>query len=180
MTGGAAMSGMVDDRLIAGGPAVREEYEAWLECEFQAWLERLRMTYESVAHCCSYRLEHDRGAAERVSMRVIAGLLAKPRVLQYHGLPFSGRVSHLAQVGIAEWQRGEVLAGGTWEEVRAALEQLSRDEKEIVVLTCVDGRDDAQLAAALGCDEPVAAARREAAFRRLNDLGGGKPAPAPA
>jgi hypothetical protein len=160
------MSGIVDDRLIAGGAAVREEYEAWLESEYQAWLERLRMTYESVAHCCYYRLEHDRGAAERVSMRVIAGLLAKPRVLQYHGLPFSGRVSHLAQVGIAEWQRGEVPAGSTWEE--------------IVVLTCVDGRDDTRLAAALGCDEPVAAARREAAFRRLNDLGGGKPAPAPA
>ena len=168
------MSGKVADRLIAGGPAVPEEYEAWLGREYQAWLERLRMTYESVVHCCYYRLEHDRGAAERVSMRVIAGLLAKPRVLQYHGLPFSGRVSHLAQVGIAEWQSGELLAGSTWEEVRAALEQLSRDEKEIVVLTCVDGRDDARLAAALGCDEPVAAARREATLRRLHDLGGGK------
>src|SRR5258708_30851508 len=111
MTGGEAMSGRVDDGLMAGDDAVREEYQAWLECEYEAWLERLRMTYESVAHCCYYRLEHDRGAAERVSMRVIARLLAKPRVLQYHGPPFSGRVSHLGPVGIAARQRGDAPAG---------------------------------------------------------------------
>jgi DNA-directed RNA polymerase specialized sigma24 family protein len=163
-------------RPAAGDPALRQEYEAWLVREYEAWLERLRMTYEALTNCCYYRLEGDRGAAERVSMQVITGLLAKPRMFQYFGLPFSGRVAHLGELSIAEARSGVVPAGSTWEELRAALTQLSPGEREVIVLACIDGRDDAGLAAALECDERTAAARREATLRHLGDIGGCTPA----
>jgi DNA-directed RNA polymerase specialized sigma24 family protein len=149
----------------------------WLVREYEAWLERLRMTYEALTNCCYYRLEGDRGAAERVSMRVITGLLAKPKIFQYYGLPFSGRVAHLGELGIAEARSSVLPAGSTWAELRATLTQLSPGEREVIVLACIDGRDDAGLAAALECDERTAAARREATLRHLGDIGGCTPAP---
>ena len=76
------------------------------DIEYEAWLTRVEMTREAIANCCRFRLDHDVALAERVSVEVIAGLLARPRVFQYFGLPFSGRVAHLTEVGLARAQEG--------------------------------------------------------------------------
>lgn len=134
---------------------------------YAEWLERVDMTRESIAYCCFHRLNRDRPAAERVSITVIAGLLARPRVFQYFGLPFSGRVAHLAEQGIAEALRGVQRRQCSWATLRTELVRLTPAEQEVVVLTCVEGHDNAQLAAALHCDETTAQERREHALARL-------------
>jgi len=141
-----------------------------IDTEYAAWLERVDMTRESIANCCVHRLHGDRVAAERVSIEVIGGLLARPRVFQYFGLPFSGRVAHLAELGLARARDGVVLDGCSWAVLREALAGLPAEDRETVVLACVEGYDDARLAEALGCDEAAARARRERALARLAEL----------
>ncbi len=134
---------------------------------YAEWLERVEMTRESIAYCCFHRLQRDRAAAERVSVAVVAGLLARPRVFQYFGLPFSGRVAHLAELGIADAVRGVQRRQCTWATLRDELVDLTPEEQEVVVLTCVEGYDDARLAATLHCDEETAHQRREHALEQL-------------
>lgn len=134
---------------------------------FEEWLARLEMTRESIGYCCLHRLAGDRAAAERVSVEVVAGLLARPRVFQYFGLPFSGRVAHLAERGIAGALGGASQSTCTWESLRDELVRLSPAEQQVLVLTCVEGYDDARLAASLQTDEASAARRREAVLERL-------------
>jgi DNA-directed RNA polymerase specialized sigma24 family protein len=141
-----------------------------IDTEYAAWLERVDMTRESIANCCVHRLQGDRAAAERVSIEVIGGLLARPRVFQYFGLPFSGRVAHLAELGLARARDGAAPAGCSWTVLRAALAELPGEHRETVVLACVEGYDDAHLAEALGCDESAARERREAALERLREM----------
>lgn len=135
--------------------------------EYEAWLSRVRMICESVAYCCFHRLGRDAALAERVSVEVAAGLLARPKVFQFYGLPFSGRVAHLTERGIARASAGEDGGRCAWPVVHAALTELTLEEQEVVVHVCVEGCDDDALHAALGCDELEAARRREATLARL-------------
>jgi hypothetical protein len=135
--------------------------------EYADWLSRLQMTRESVAYCCFHRLGRDSALAERVSVEVAAGLLARPKVFQYYGLPFSGRIAHLTEMGIARATAGRPGGRCTWTVVHEALAALTLEQQEVVVQICVEGCDDDALAAVLGCDEAEAQRRREDALVRL-------------
>jgi hypothetical protein len=149
------------DRPIARDEAALSAYEDWLE--------RLEMTYESVAHCCAYRLQ-DRALAERASLDVVAGLIERPRVFRHFGLPFSGRVAHLAELAMVEARAGRSSGGGDWLALRSGLREIPHDQQRLFVLTCIEGYGDPELAAALGCDETTAAQLRKAALKRVNDV----------
>jgi hypothetical protein len=149
------------DRPIARDEAAVSAYEDWLE--------RLEMTYESVAHCCAYRL-HDRALAERASLDVVAGLIARPRVFRHFGLPFSGRVAHLAELAMVEARAGRSSGGGDWLALRSGLREVPFDQQRVFVLTCIEGYADPELAAALGSDEMTAGELREAALELVNDV----------
>jgi hypothetical protein len=136
---------------------------------YDAWLERLGMTYDSVTNCCRYRL-HDRALAQRAALSVIAGLVARPRVFGSYGLPYSGRVAHLTEQALGDASRGIAPPGTEWEEVRAALHELAADEQEIFVLAYVDSLPDDQVAEVLACDEATARTRRERAVTHVQDL----------
>jgi hypothetical protein len=133
------------------------------------WLGRIRMTRESVAYCCFHRLRRNASLAERVSLEVVAGLLARPKVFQYYGLPFSGRVAHLIEMAIDRATAN--TPGGTcsWPVVEAALVGLPREQQEVVVQICVEGCDDGDLAGVLGCEETEAQRRRAQALARLEE-----------
>lgn len=134
---------------------------------YAEWLERVEMTRESIGYCCFHRLNRDRALAERVSVGVVAGLLARPLVFQYFGLPFSGRVAHLAEQGIARAAQGMRDQVCAWEVLRGELLTLAPQEQEVVVYACVEGYDDPELAAALHCDEESARRRRDEVVERL-------------
>jgi hypothetical protein len=138
--------------------------------DYEAWLERVRMTHDAVAYCCFHRLGRNRVLAEQVGVEVVAGLLARPKVFQYFGLPFSGRVAHLAEAAIARAAQGLPGRSCAWAVLHDGLTGLTHEEQEVVVLTCVEGYDDMRLAAALGCAEERAQRRREAALERLQQL----------
>ncbi|HUR85475.1 MAG TPA: hypothetical protein VMY78_09030 [Solirubrobacteraceae bacterium] len=135
--------------------------------EYADWLNRVRMTRESVAYCCFHRLQRNAELAERVSVEVAAGLLARPKIFQYYGLPFSGRVAHLTEMAIA--RATEDIPGGacTWPMLEQALAALPAEQQEVVVQLCVEGCDDADLATALGCEESEAQRRRDESLARL-------------
>lgn len=135
--------------------------------EYADWLSRVRMIRESVAYCCFHRLQRNAVLAERVSVEVVAGLLARPKIFQYYGLPFSGRVAHLTEMAIA--RAAEDIPGGacTWPMLEEALAALPAQQQEVAVQLCVEGCDDADLATALGCEESEAQRRREETLARL-------------
>ncbi|MDN5856734.1 MAG: hypothetical protein L0K86_28635, partial [Actinomycetia bacterium] len=59
-----------------------------LVAEYAAWLDRVRATYEAVRYTCAHRLA-DPALAEQVSVQVVAGMVARPAVFRYFGLPYS-------------------------------------------------------------------------------------------
>ena len=135
--------------------------------EYAGWLSRLEMTREAVSYCCFHRLGRDQALAERVGLEVAAGLLARPKVFQYYGLPFSGRVAHLTEMAIARATSGRPAGPCTWAMVQEAIAGLTPEQQEVVVHTCIEGCDDGELAAALSCDETEAQRRREDTLARL-------------
>ena len=135
--------------------------------EFADWLDRVRMTRESVAYCCFHRLQRNAALAERVSVEVLAGLLARPKVFQYYGLPFSGRIAHLTEMALGRAADGTPGATCTWPVLEEALAGLPLEQQEVVLQICVEGCDDDDLAAALGCEEAEAQRRREETLTRL-------------
>lgn len=128
------------------------------------------MTYESVAHCCFYRLR-DRGLAEQVSLTVIAGLIERPRVFRHFGLPFSGRVAHLAELGIvAALSESGIRCHGDWEGLRTRLLEVSPEGQRVFVMACVEGYSDADLAKALDLELDAAVVRRDETIGLMQDL----------
>ena len=136
---------------------------------YEEWLERLSATYEAVAYCCFHRLK-DRTSAERVSVEVVAEMLARPKVFQYFGLPFSGQIGRLTEPRISRARQGEVGSGASWRQLRAGLLEVPLEQQGAFVLTCVEGRSDAEIAVALGCDEETARRRRESMTGLLQEL----------
>jgi len=144
----------------APGPGVADLYAGWVT--------RIEMTFESVCHCCRYRLAEHPGGPDRVGLDVVAGLIERPRVFQFFGLPYSGRVGHLAEISIAEVRAGRATdCAATWTATAETLRAMPDPFQETIVAAFVDGLEDQELAAVLGSD---AAERREAALATLRAL----------
>jgi DNA-directed RNA polymerase specialized sigma24 family protein len=137
--------------------------------EYEAWMERVCATYDAITYTCHHRLGNRR-LAEQVSVQVLAGLLAKPRVFRYFGLPYSGRIARLAESRIAEAQEGRLADVGSWQELLQKLTKLPLEHQEVFVLTCVRGDDDGQLASKLGCDTHTARLRRHSTMEFMREL----------
>ena len=139
--------------------------------EYDDWLARVDATYRSVSFCCLHRLK-DRELAERVGLRVVAGLVAKPTIFKFSGLPFSGRIGVLAEHWIVEARAGRIGADGTFSDLCESLRAVPGDLREVFVLACVWGHDDAEIAGALGCEESVARDRRATLMQHFEQLSG--------
>jgi hypothetical protein len=126
--------------------------------EYAHWLERVRATYEAVCYTCSHRLADPR-LAEQVSVQVVAGMITKPGVFRYSGLPYSGRIARLAEARIAEADAGRLASVCSWAELRAALAAVPPGHQDVLVATCVRGEaaDEPARAATLGYMRAVAA-----------------------
>ncbi len=147
------------------------EFEQDLLPGYEEWLKRLSATYRSVAYCCFHRLR-DREAAERVSVKVVAEMLARPKVFRYFGLPFSGQIGRLAEPRIARARQETTVGGGDsiWQELLIRLRSVPEEHQAVFVLTYIEGYADPELAVALGCDEDTARLRRENTTNLLQEL----------
>lgn len=148
------------------------EFEQGLLPGYEEWLERLSATYNSVAYCCFHRLR-DRKAAERVSVEVVAEMLARPKVFRYFGLPFSGQIGRLAEPRIDRARQGITVGGSgdaSWQELLVRLRNVPEEHQSVFVLTCIEGHADPEVAIALGCDEDTARLRRENTMDLLREL----------
>jgi hypothetical protein len=137
--------------------------------EYAAWVERVCATHDAITYTCHYRLGN-RCLAEQVGAQVLAGLLSKPTVFRYFGLPYSGRIARLAEARLAEAREGRLADVGSWPELLRGLTGLPLEHQEVLVLTCVRGDDDGQLALNLGCDAPTAALRRHSTMEYMRRL----------
>lgn len=140
-----------------------------LAAEYAEWLDRVRATYEAVRYTCSHRLA-DPALAGPVAVQVAAGLVSRPSIFRYFGLPFSGRIARLAEARIAEADAGELATVCDWAELRGRLEEMPAVHREALVVTCVRGDDVEALAAARGCDEAAAEAGHEAMLAYMLEL----------
>ncbi|WP_214367233.1 hypothetical protein [Pseudonocardia sp. H11422] len=139
--------------------------------EYAEWVDRVRATFEAVQYTCSHRLA-DPGLAEQVGVQVIAGLVSRPTVFRYFGLPYSGRIARLAETRIAEADSGRLATVCGWAELRERLDGVPEEHREVLVAACIRGEDLPTLAAGLSCDEQEANARREATLAFMHELAG--------
>lgn len=148
--------------------------------EYAHWLERVRATFEAVRYTCEHRLV-DPALAEQVAVQVVAGLVSRPAVFRYFGLPYSGRIGRLAEARIAEADAGALATVCRWADLRERLGQVPAEYREVLVITCVRGGDVEAPAAELACDEAAAERRHESmlAYMRELALPGLAPAPDP-
>jgi hypothetical protein len=153
----------------AGGVAVVDEAAGEVAREFAEWLDRVRALFEAVQYTCARRLA-DPALAEQVSVQVVAGMVARPTVFRYFGLPFSGRIAKLAEGRIADADAGVLKTVCGWTELREALVAVPDEHRPVLVVTCLRGADVAALATALSCDEVAAQDRREAMLAFMREL----------
>lgn len=137
--------------------------------EFAEWLDRVRATFEAVQYTCAHRLADPR-LAEQVAVQVAAGMVSRPGVFRYFGLPYSGRIARLAEARIAEADAGRLATVCGWAELRDRLEQLPPEHRDVFVVICLRGQDAAALADELGCDVAAAQARQEAMLASVHEL----------
>jgi hypothetical protein len=145
---------------------------ATLRPEYRHWLERLRATYEAVGYTCGRRLR-DRELGNQVSAAVVAGLVSRPGVFRYQGLPFSGRIATLAEAHLVEAGKGRLRSVPGWCELWAALTQVPREVQDAFVLSCVHGQDVSEISANLGCSEESARSRCADALRVMRGIANG-------
>lgn len=145
--------------------------------DFAEWLDRVRATFEAVQYTCAHRLA-DPSLAEQVSVQVVAGMVSRPAVFRYFGLPYSGRIAKLAEAHLAEADAGELATVCGWPELLERLAHLPDEYRAALVVMCVRGDDVGSLAAVLSCDEASAGSRHEAMLRFMNELA--RPGLAPA
>ncbi len=140
-----------------------------MEQDFAEWLERVRATFEAVRYTCAHRLA-DPTLAEQVSVQVVAGMVSRPGVFRYFGLPYSGRIAKLAEARLAEADAGELVTVCGWPELLGRLVNLPDEHREALVVMCVRGADVESLAAVLCCDEVSAERRHEAMLLFMGEL----------
>jgi hypothetical protein len=146
--------------------------------EFAAWLDRVSATFAAVRYTCSHRLAEP-ALAEQVGVQVVAGMVARPAVFRYFGLPFSGRIARLAEARIAEADAGELATVCGWTGIWERLVALPDEHRVTLVVTCVRGGDLGDLAVALACDEAGAGAASAALLAHMTELAGPGLAPTP-
>ena len=144
--------------------------DASVQEEFDHWLERVGATYQAVRYTCQYRLGGDAEAAGHVAVQVIAGLLSRPSVFRYFGLPYSGRIARLAETRLAEAGSGQLARVCDWPRLWERVASMPEEHREVLVATCVRGADTATLASTLGCSQDAAAARHAATLRFMLEL----------
>jgi hypothetical protein len=137
--------------------------------EFDEWLGRIGALYEAVRFTCTHRLA-DPALAEQVAVQVVGGMVARPAVFRYFGLPFSGRIAKLAEGLIATADAGDLAVVCGWPELRERIGGLPDEHREPFVVTCLRGGDVEELAAALGCDAAAAEQRHEAMLTCVREL----------
>jgi DNA-directed RNA polymerase specialized sigma24 family protein len=137
--------------------------------DYQSWIDRVCATHDAIEYTCRHRLR-DARLASQVSVQVVAGLVAKPGVFRYYGLPYSGRIARLAEARLAEAAEGRLRSACEWPELLDSLAQVPPEHQRVLVLTCVQGCDDEQLAAAMGCDLAAARAQRANTMTYLQEL----------
>ena len=142
---------------------------AALLSDYQSWIDRVRATHDAIEYTCRHRLT-DARAASQVSVQVVAGLVAKPGVFRYYGLPFSGRIARLAEARLAEAAQGQLRAVCEWPELLDELGRVPPEHQRVLVLTCVHGCDDEQLATEMGCDVPAARIQRANTMTYMQQL----------
>ncbi|GLZ56208.1 hypothetical protein [Actinomycetospora sp. NBRC 106378] len=135
---------------------------------YAEWIDRVTATYEAVSYTCRVRLG-DPAVAEGVAVHVAGGLVARPGVFRYWGLPYSGRIAKLAEAGIEDALAGRARRG-SFGALRDDLTDLPPALQTVFVLCCVEGVDDDELAAACACDVPDAAQRRATVLRHMSEL----------
>ena len=143
--------------------------QAALDSDWDEWLERVHATFQAVRYTCTHRLT-DPTLAEPVAVAVAAGLVSRPSVFRYFGLPYSGRIAKLAETLIAEADAGELAPVCGWPELSGRLERMPRRHRDVLVVTCVRGADTDALAEALGCDPASAEAGRLAMLAFMREL----------
>jgi hypothetical protein len=137
--------------------------------DFAEWLDRVRATFEAVQYTCAHRLM-DPSLAEQVSVQVVAGMVSRPGVFRYFGLPYSGRIAKLAEARLAEADAGELITVCGWVELLDRLTHLPDEHRGALVVMCVRGEDVESLAAVLSCDEASAESRYEAMLLFMSEL----------
>ncbi|QJY49293.1 hypothetical protein [Pseudonocardia broussonetiae] len=137
--------------------------------EFDEWLGRVGALFEAVRFTCTHRLA-DPTLAEQVSVQVVAGMVARPAVFRYFGLPFSGRIAKLAEGLIATADAGGLAVVCGWPELRDRIADLPQEHREPFVVTCLRGGDVEELAAVLSCDVALAEGRHEAMLAHVEEL----------
>ena len=130
----------------------------------------VRATYEAVAYTCAHRLR-DAGLAEQVAVQVVAGLVARPAVFRYFGLPYSGRIASLAEDLIAAADAGTLGVGCAWADLRERMVTFPEGVRAVLVAVCVRGVDlaerrRARLRRACGGRPPGGHVRRDACSGR--------------
>jgi hypothetical protein len=140
-----------------------------LAAEYTEWLDRVSATYHAVHYTCSHRLA-DPALAEQVAVQVAAGLISRPSVFRYFGLPFSARIARLAEARLVEAHAGELATVCGWQQLRERMARMPAAHRDALVVTCVRGGDVEALAVALGCDEAVARAGHEAMLTFMYEL----------
>jgi hypothetical protein len=149
-----------------------------IDAEWAAWRERVRATYEAVHYTCAHRLA-DPSLAGAVAVQVVAGLVARPQVFRYFGLPFSGRIARLAEARLAEAAAGELATVCAWAQLRERLDAVPGAHRDALVVTCVQGEDASALAAVWSCDDATAEAGHAAMLVFMRELAGPGLAAAP-
>lgn len=140
-----------------------------ISAEFAQWLDRVRATYEAVEYTVRHRLANP-GLAAQVAVQVAAGLVSRPMVFRFQGLPYSGRIARLAETRIAEADAGTLATVCEWAELYTRLGELPDDHRHVLVRTCVRGEDLETLAVGLDCAEAVATTRREATLAFMYEM----------
>lgn len=139
--------------------------------EYEEWLDRVRSTYEAVSFTCLHRLG-DRRLADRVSAQVVAGMIAKPGVFRFFGLPYSARIGHLAEDRIAAARAGQSRPTTEWSDLLQNLRELPQQQRRVFVLSCVRGHGPQEIAEELGVSVIAARELRDDVLHRMRSIAG--------
>ncbi len=155
----------------AAGLTPRPPTRADLDAEWAAWRERVQATYAAVEYTCAHRLT-DPSLAGAVAVQVVAGLVARPQIFRYFGLPFSGRIAKLAEARLAEAAAGELATVCAWGYLRERLDAVPDPHRDALVVTCALGEDASALASAWSCDDATAEAGHRAMLAFMREVAG--------